>query len=313
MLLRVVEVGLTGGIFCHGHNDVPVDLPVVEHPLERHLGGGEHGIVVHHDDNVVLLEELLGKDDFGPVGGAVGILWRPDELVRVAVNLGVEIVAEEACRRTAQLVPGWNAFAVENASLARQVARIHVEDADPLPHGLRVNELILGRQQLFGSVEGHESWRRDGQNERLPERANDVREAVEVRGSMVRLAVGMEWAMAVVKHHLGPAIVAPVMVSKMPGVVTGVSVWVVDSLHARLGQRPSVQARREDEGDDENGDQKDEATPCLGHILEGGHGRAAKERQQSRRHGRIGELAGCAALRAWRPVRFGAGLLGVWT
>jgi hypothetical protein len=172
LTLTDVKVGLALGILSHGDQNLGSDLPVVEQPLDGHMRVGKHDVVVEGNDDIVLLQHLLGEDDLGPMRGAVLVLGDAEKLVRVAMDRCVEIVAEKAGRVTGQMIPRRDILG-KDAALIVEVTVVDIENQDPRSHGFPLDEL-LGRRELPHLATGSGELRSgDGEDQGSPKRADD--------------------------------------------------------------------------------------------------------------------------------------------
>jgi hypothetical protein len=93
------------GVFGHGDGVLGLDVPVVQHPLDRDVQKAEGGVGVEEDDELVLLDVVGQRRGLDPRRVAVLEVGRLDELVVVAVDDRVRIVVEDAAGYVIDVAP----------------------------------------------------------------------------------------------------------------------------------------------------------------------------------------------------------------
>jgi len=165
------------GVKCHGKAVLGLDLPVVKHPLEREVLEAEGSICIEEDDELVVLDVLGQGRGFDPGRVAVFEVVGADELVVVAVDQRVDVVAEDAAGHMVELAPVEDA--VVEVCRRLQGAGFQIQNQNVPAHPAVVLCLLgqLQRRQVEVLVNEGEGGFVGGDLEGLVELTDDVDDA----------------------------------------------------------------------------------------------------------------------------------------
>lgn len=125
------------GVEGHGEAVLGLDLPVVEHPLEREVLKAEGSVGIKENNELVVFNVLCEGGGFDPGGVAIFEFVRADKFVVIAVYDGVDVVTEDTARDVIQLAPVEDTVVEVFGRLER--ARLQIENQDVLAQVLRVS------------------------------------------------------------------------------------------------------------------------------------------------------------------------------
>jgi hypothetical protein len=245
------------GVFGHGNGVLGLDVPVVQHPLDRDVQEAEGSVGVEEYDELVLLDVVRQRRRLDPRCVAVFEVGRLDELVVVAVDDSVRVVVENAARHVVDVAPVILALLEVGGRLQR--ARLEVQHQDLAAQRLLVARV---RRQLEVAAIGlaNEGLGRGGLQGRI-ESADDV---VDGRGRLFRV----NGAVDAVSANSGGCSGSSAPVPGQPSAHFNVRfrhVWRIGAKGHVRGTLPSHDAENEDnDGAGAHGERKQRVAPSSG-------------------------------------------------